>query len=254
MRVTPKCRRDSNTEGFRRRAELDDMTTEEVQATDEKPSLKHRRKGGKKRSKEQVCLDIRSQKKIMAAAMIGEGRYTLNEVAQTVGMSRRQLLAWKSHDEFKVMVNNSAEAYAKRFLSEGLAKKERRLAVLNDMHERITTAVFERGESDDMAEVPGGRTGLVTRTLKGIGKGDDFQVVEVYNIDTPVVDSLISIHKAVRDELGQNIMKHEFSNPDGSPIQPPKITVQVLQVVNKKDKKKPVAREILMPPADEVKR
>jgi hypothetical protein len=41
--------------------------------------------------------------------------------------------------------------------------------------------IEERGLSPDLASVPGGKTGLVTRTLKGIGKDDDFQVVEVYD-------------------------------------------------------------------------
>jgi AcrR family transcriptional regulator len=241
MRVVPRSREKADHELFKRKKEMDESQNEH----------RHHKRTPRKKTPSQMLTDATAQKQIIAAAMFGEGKYTINEIAQVVGISRRQIQHWKSKETFAVMVRNAGEAYAKRFLTEGLARKERRLAVLNDMHERVLTSVFERGESKGMKNIPGGHTGMVTKTLKGIGKGDDFQVVEVYSIDTPVISSLIEIHDAVREELGQNVRKHEFSNPDGSPMQPPQITVQVVGAVIHKEKAAAIKGDITaaLPPA-----
>ena len=65
--------------------------------------------------------------------------------------------------------------------------------------------IEERAESPDLADVPGGKTGLVTKTLKGIGSGDDFQVVEIYEVDTGTVKEIRALQEQVAEELGQRV-------------------------------------------------
>jgi hypothetical protein len=71
--------------------------------------------------------------------------------------------------------------------------------------------IEERALSPDLASVPGGKTGLVTKTLKGIGKGDDFQVVEVYEVDTSIIGKLCDVQKQVAEELGQFVRRSEVT-------------------------------------------
>ena len=86
------------------------------------------------------------------------------------------------------------------------------LAVLNDLHQRMLQVIEERALSPDLASVPGGKTGLVTKTLKGIGKGDDFQVVEVYEVDTGTIAKIGDVQKQVAEELGQWVRRSEVTD------------------------------------------
>jgi hypothetical protein len=71
----------------------------------------------------------------------------------------------------------------REFKRQGIARKERRVAVLNNLHEKLIQVISERSDTPDLADVPGGKTGLVMKTLKGIGSGDNFKVVEEYEVD-----------------------------------------------------------------------
>lgn len=119
-----------------------------------------------------------------AAQLIAQDHLSDEKIAVEVGISRRTLARWKVDRKFVARVEQITTAYADSVLRHGLARKTRRLAVLNDLHEKMLQVITERASDPELAEVPGGKTGLVTKTLKGIGKGHDFQVVEVYQVDT----------------------------------------------------------------------
>ena len=101
------------------------------------------------------------------------------------------------------------EAYAKRALTYGIARRERRVGVLNDLHNKMLQVIDERAKSKDMAAVPGGKTGIVTKTLKGIGKGEDFQAIEEYRVDTGTIAEIRDVQKQAAEELGQWIRRTE---------------------------------------------
>jgi hypothetical protein len=128
-----------------------------------------------------------------------------------VGIGRSTLARWKIDRRFLTRVQTIAAAYAKPALKHGLARKEFRLAVLNDLHQRMLQVIEERALSPDLASVPGGKTRLVTKTLKGIGKGDDFQVVEVYEVDTGTIAKICDVQKQVAEELGQFVRRSEVT-------------------------------------------
>ena len=100
-------------------------------------------------------------------------------------------------------------AYSERALRGGLARREKRVAVLNDMHDRMLSVIDERAEDVAMQAVPGGKSGLITKQLKGIGKGEDFQVVEVYEMDTALVRELRATQEQIAKELGQWVEKRD---------------------------------------------
>lgn len=61
--------------------------------------------------------------------------------------------------------------------------------------------------SKDMAEVPGGDTGLLVRKLKSIGSGENTKTVEEYAVDTGLLSELREHEKQAAQELGQWINK-----------------------------------------------
>src|SRR4051812_46590346 len=106
-----------------------------------------------------------------AALLVAEDRFPDRKIAEMVGITERQLDRWKHEVLFQSRVHSITRAYSERALKCGLARKENRLRALSDMHDRLLTIIEERAVDPDLAEVSGGKTGLVTRTLKGIGKG-----------------------------------------------------------------------------------
>lgn len=82
-----------------------------------------------------------------------------------------------------------------------LAVRESRLARLEDRSKRLDLVIQER--AGDMAEVPGGKSGLLVRRLKSIGSGESAQVVEEYELDRTLLAEAREHEKQAAMELGQ---------------------------------------------------
>ncbi len=150
-----------------------------------------------------------TKKRDKAALLVAEDRYSDEKIAADIGIGRRTLARWKKDEAFSARVREIAADYSQRVFKQGLARRERRLAVLNDLHDKMLQVIAERADSPDLANLPGGKTGLVTKTLKGIGKGDDFQVVEQYEVDTATVREIRALQEQVATELGQLVSRTE---------------------------------------------
>ena len=168
---------------------------------------------------------LESKRREMAARYVAEDELTDTEIAEKLGVTQRTLERWKRQDNFRARVNTLVNVYADRFLEQGLARKGQRLQVLNDLHDRMLRVIAERANDPSIAEVPGGKTGVVTRMLKGIGKGDDFQIVEVFEVDTGTIREIRGVQEDVAKELGQFISKHELTGKDGAPLPSPVFNV-----------------------------
>jgi len=153
-----------------------------------------------------------TKKREKAARLLAEDCLSDEKIAVEVGIGRRTLARWKGDERFTARVNEITAAYADRALNHALARKERRVMVLNELHDKMLQVIEERAQSLDLAEVPGGKTGLVTKTLKGIGKGEDFQVVEIYEVDTATVAKICDVQKQIAEELGQWIKRSEVTD------------------------------------------
>jgi hypothetical protein len=70
--------------------------------------------------------------------------------------------------------------------------------------------ISERSDSPDLANVPGGKTGLVMKTLKGLGSGDNFKVVEEYEVDCATVREIRALQEQVAEEVGQRVSRTEM--------------------------------------------
>jgi transcriptional regulator with XRE-family HTH domain len=160
-----------------------------------------------------------TRKRREAAQLVADDVLTDLEIADKLGISRATLTRWKRSQNFRSQVGRITEAYAERALKHRIARKERRLTVLADIHDKLLEVIDERSEWEEVAHVPGGKTGLITKTLKGIGKGDDFQVVEVYEVDTGTLKEIRAVQEQVAEELGQKVSRHQLTGPGGGPIE-----------------------------------
>ena len=159
------------------------------------------------------------KKKIaQAAQLVAEDELTDEQIAEKLEISRSTLARWKRNEKFQARVAKIADHFAERALQHGIARKEKRVGVLAEVESKLRTVIAERAVDPELQTVAGGKTGLITKTVKGIGKGDDYQVVEVYEVDTAVLKEIRAIHEQVAEELGQRVKKHEMSGKDGGPI------------------------------------
>jgi hypothetical protein len=101
--------------------------------------------------------------------------------------------------EFAARIEELTQIYADRALKQGLAQRDKRVAVLVQMHEKLLQIVEERAADATLAAIPGGKTGLVVRAVKVIGK----QVIETFVTDARLVKELRATSEQIARELGQ---------------------------------------------------
>lgn len=153
-----------------------------------------------------------------AAQLVAEDSLTDEAIASEVGVSRRQLARWKCDGEFAARVEEIRKTLGDLALRHVISKRHRRVRALDERWEKLQRVIAERGAAKEMAKVPGGRTGLLVRTVKGLGTGDNFRTVEEYEVDTGLLRELREHEKQAAQELGQWSEKRELTGADGGPV------------------------------------
>lgn len=133
------------------------------------------------------------------------------EICARVGIRSRQTLNnWKRHPEFQERVREHVAAFREAIREKGIAVLENRVAALNDRWGRLRQVMLERAADPEMALAPGGTTGLLVRQFKGLGSGDNFQIVEEYSVDTALLKELRDHERQAAQELGQWTERREL--------------------------------------------
>jgi hypothetical protein len=152
-----------------------------------------------------------------AAFLVADGKLSEELIAAELGIGRRTLVTWKGQAQFKARVAEILKDVSEQLRAKGLADRQNRLDALNDRHERMKEVIRQRAES--LKDVPGGgNTGLLVRQVKGIGKGEDFQVVEEYAVDTGLLREMREHEKQAAIELGEWTEKREHTGKDGEDL------------------------------------
>jgi AcrR family transcriptional regulator len=165
---------------------------------------------------------------LLAAQLIAEAKLTHDEIAKRVGLSRQAVYAWRKKPEFAAEVERALDERRREIRRTGIADLEARVAALNDRWTRMRRLMEARADDPSMAKVPGGTTGLLVRTVKGLGSGEAFTLVEEYAVDTGLLRELREHEKQAAQELGQWTEKSQSSVElqGNSPIR--KIQIQYL--------------------------
>ncbi|HLL74824.1 MAG TPA: hypothetical protein VK421_06130 [Pyrinomonadaceae bacterium] len=156
-------------------------------------------------------------KKERAAFLVAEDRLTDENIADELSITRRTLARWKLEKGFQARVVEIKEETRRALVARGIVEKQNRLDALNDRWERMRQVIAQR--ADNLKGVPGGgNTGLLVRQVKGIGKGEDFQVVEEYAVDTGLLREMREHEKQAAQELGEWSERHEHTGKDGADL------------------------------------
>jgi hypothetical protein len=136
-----------------------------------------------------------------AAELLAEGSTDARDIARQVGVSYWTLWAWRQRPEFCRLIQDRREFYETEALTHGVALRHQRVRALNDRWQRMKQLIEERAK--DMADVPGGSSGLLVRQVKGVGEGDRFREVEYYTTDHGLLREMRQLEEQAARELGQ---------------------------------------------------
>lgn len=137
-----------------------------------------------------------------AASLAADDRLTDRQIAEQVGVSRETIVSWRMSDEFRARIAEHVNARLDACMTEGIADKRNRVRRLSETWQGLQQVIAERAvELNGVAA--GGGTGLLVHQVKGIGKGDNFRVVDEYAVDTGLLNELRQIEQQAAKELGQ---------------------------------------------------
>jgi hypothetical protein len=180
-------------------------------------------------------VKLRDKKQIQAAQLLIEGGLTDEQISKQVKCGRGTLAKWKVKPEFTAYLDELKKTFADRFLKEGLAKRENRVAELSGLFLKSKQVLIERAdqaqkdnlpaeaqaaapassESDDPKKKPislkgvaGANTGMVVMTYKGLGNK------LVAEVDTGTVKMMQSILDQISIEVGDKNLKSEVKIND----------------------------------------
>jgi len=142
-----------------------------------------------------------------AAVLVAEDYRSDEQIAAKVGVSKRTLAFWKRQPQFVERVDGIVRELAAMARRRGIARRERRLAVLQETHNRLLQVIEERAADPTLAEIPGGTTGLIVRkpvTSMGVVAGYE------YTVDTGTIRELRAVQEQAAKELGHLAERHEY--------------------------------------------
>jgi hypothetical protein len=139
----------------------------------------------------------------LAAIRLAENELTTEEIAAEAKIPRSTLWNWRKHPEFAARVDAAREQIRDEVMAYGIADRIARVRELDRRWRKMRRVIEERAADPKMEGVPGAATGLIVHDVKGVGKGDDFQLIDMYQIDTGLLSELRNTEKQAAQELGQ---------------------------------------------------
>lgn len=153
-----------------------------------------------------------------AIALLVEDKLTDEQIAEQVGVTRDGLAKWKTWPEFQAAYQVALAEFYIRVKNRRFAIKERRVALLNDLAERLMQVIEERAADARFTDEPGMATGTMLRTEKVIRRGRDSEIEYEFKVDTATLSELRAILKQVQEELGQQAKTAIDVTSAGEPI------------------------------------
>jgi len=155
-----------------------------------------------------------------AAVLLAEDELTEDKIAAEVGVSIRTLYDWKQRPDMQDAMAAHAQKVQAGMSRLAIAKRHKRVAVLDELHGKLLAIIEARANDPDIAALPGGETGLIVRQLKQVRHvyekdPDDpsskpAQVtVEMWEaaLDTGLLKEIRALEDQAATELGQKIEK-----------------------------------------------
>lgn len=130
----------------------------------------------------------------------------------TVHVARLEV--WSATFGWQARLSQVAEEERQAIVAQGIAARQNRIDAYGDRWERMRQVIAERAGDRELADTPGGKTGLLVRTFKAVGGA----IAEEFAVDTGLLREMRELEKQAAEDLGQWADKHEVTGKDGGPI------------------------------------
>lgn len=163
-----------------------------------------------------------SGKQIKAAWLLAEDSMPDTRIAEECGIAPTTLYQWKKIPEFDQAKRDRIRQLDDAVSQLQFVKRRNRLDVLNDQLKDYLQIREERAKwyLDNDPEIPGGKTGRLTRTIKVIGVGKAAQRIEEHALDKALESQIQATLKHIAQERGEWTEKREVTGADGAPLIP----------------------------------
>ena len=161
-------------------------------------------------------MPVTQSTKEQTAHLLAEGRYSITEIAEKIGISTKSVQRWLKDEVFAENVESLRQEFLARCLKRAICQKEYRIGQLAERHSQLRKVIEARGVQlwEEMGDA--GATGLVCKKI--VASAGELMGYE-YEVDIATLKELRAIEEAVAREMGQLIDKREYSGPGGGPIQ-----------------------------------
>lgn len=159
-------------------------------------------------------------KREQAALLVAQDGQSDEQIGRSLGITERTIERWKLAPEFQARVAQLVADMREAVRQRGIAEKRNRIDLYEDIKARLVQVVAERAADPTMADVPGGRTGMLVRGYKSIGSGDNARTLEEYAVDGVLAKELREYAKQAAIEVGDWAERREVTGKDGTPLIP----------------------------------
>lgn len=147
--------------------------------------------------------------KRLSLLLLADGEKSNLEIAAACGTSDRQLRRWIQHPEFAESLRLARAELDAAVLTFAIAQRRKRVARANRDWLKLQRVIDARASDPEMADVPGGDTGLLLHRERAIGTGKQQTVIDEYEIDTGLLRMMLEHERQAAQELGQWTEKRE---------------------------------------------
>lgn len=140
---------------------------------------------------------------VSAALLLAEDELNHEEIARVSGLSVTTLWRYRQREEFQERVAGHVADFQAAMLRLAVAKRHKRLAVLDRLHAAAVSVVEERAAAMADEDAPGAGSGLLVKSLRQVGSGANAQLVEEFAVDTGLLREIRAIEEQAAKELGQ---------------------------------------------------
>lgn len=139
------------------------------------------------------------------SAYVGAANGNAAEAARIAGYrgSAKVLSSMGIENLEKPGIKEAIDRYRAEIKRKGIAAQQNRIDSYVSDFTLTTQIMAERAEDSDIAQGPGGKTGLIVRTIKGLGSGDNFTTVEEFAFDAALLTARQTLRRQIAEELGE---------------------------------------------------
>jgi hypothetical protein len=153
------------------------------------------------------------------ATLLAEGFLTNDQICKQEKVGIQTLWRWRQNPAFMAYVAKKAAQFGSAIERQAISRKAQRMRTYQAVMDDCNRIKWDRSEDERYAGVPGYGTGMMVHTVKSIGSGELAERVDLYAVDTGLIDKILAVNKQAAQEMGQWEETKPAEPPPANPVQ-----------------------------------